>query len=79
MPDDAREIEWVVLPGAAERAAVLSPLRRYVVPYAIVGFLEIDATDVESARYVADHKPLSEFAERGNLEVFDPEPADAIQ
>lgn len=83
MPNDTLRLTT----GARERLSRLkldgtpemTPLRTFVVPFAIEGALVIEATDAETAKYLADNKPRHVFDENGVLTVFDAEPAEATQ
>lgn len=58
----------------------LTPLRKYVVGYMILGEYIVEATSAEAAKdYVDRHKSIHEHAENGHLEVFEAEPAEATQ
>lgn len=75
MPDDTYRLAT----GSRERVQQLTPTRKYRVPFVIEGAIEIEATDAETANFLADHKPASAFIESGELQTFDAEPVEMNQ
>lgn len=64
---------------AKERLKKLTPLRKFRIPFMILGELEIEATDAEAAECAACAYTIEQLAARGDLQVFEPEPAEVVQ